>query len=47
MKKKLSQCFSSLWQIARIKIIFAQNRLVCVATIILSVKEFLITIFEF
>ena len=34
-------------QIAWMKVVFAQNHLVCVVTIILSVKEFHITIFEF
>ena len=40
--------FSSLWQIAWIKVVFVQNYPVCDLTIIiLSVKEFHITIFEF
>ena len=39
--------FSNLWKIAWIKVVFCQNHLVCDVTIILSVKEFHITIIEF
>ena len=46
--KTVGRCFSSSWQNAWIfKAVFAQNRLVCGVTIILSVKELHITIFEF
>ena len=36
-----------VFQIASIKVVWAQNHLVCDVMIILSVKEFHITMFEF
>ena len=46
--KKVARHFSSSWQMyIWIKVVFAQNHLVCDVTISLSVKEFDITIFEF
>ena len=47
LKKKDRPTFSTLWQIAWIKVFFAQNHVVCDVTIILPVKEFHIVIFEF
>ena len=47
-KGRQGRQFRSLWQISWIKVVFAQNHLVCdVRIIILSVKEFHITFFEF
>ena len=48
--KKSARPFLSLWQIAWnpwVKVVFAQNHLACDVTIILSVKEFHITVFEY
>ena len=45
--KTVGPTFSSLWQIACIKVVFAQNHLVCDVRIILSEKKFHITISNF
>ena len=45
--KKSARGFSSLWKMGWIKVILGQNHLVFDVTIIVSVKGFHITIFEF
>ena len=47
LEKLSARRFLSGWQIALMKVAFAQNHHVCDLTIILSVREFHTTIFEF